>query len=487
LLRICKYHLLITLLAVTLNCEGQSTDTTLQEVQNIPAKFYSKVQKKYASLDKHLSRRSLKYLQKIQKQENRIRRKLSAVDSLSKITNEAVAKKYESFIHGFKKKKKTPGRVNLNEYNSYIDTLTTSLSFLKKWGSDGQAALPLEKLNELKDKFNQSANVMKFITERKHQVQQLLAHYTKVPASLRREYEKLNKTAYYYKAQVKQYKEMLKDPKKIEQKALSVLNQMPFFQQFMKENSQLASLFGLPGNYGTAASLAGLQTRASVQGMIQQRIAAGGPNAMAQVQQNLQNAQAQLSQLKDKLLKSSGLQGISGEMDMPNFKPNSQKTKPFLKRLEYGFNVQFSKSNSLLPSTGDMAGTIGYKIDDKSEAGVGVSYKVGLGTWQHIQISSQGIGLRSYLDWKAPFGSKGKMFGNLYLTGGYEMNYNSAFKNIEQLKNYNAWQTSALIGLSKKYQVSKKLKGNMQLLYDFLAYRHTPVSQPFLFRVGYNF
>jgi len=67
------------------------------------------------------------------------------------------------------------------------------------------------------------------------------------------------------------------------------------------------------------------------------------------------------------------------------------------------------------------------------------------------------------------------------------MNYNSAFKNIEPLKNYNAWQTSALIGLSKKYQISKKLKGNMQLLYDFLAYRHVPVSQPVLFRVGYNF
>jgi hypothetical protein len=280
---------------------------------------------------------------------------------------------------------------------------------------------------------------------------------------------------------------MLKDPKKIEEKALSVLNQMPFFQKFMKENSQLASLFSVPENYGTAASLTGLQTRSSVQGMIQQRIAAGGPNAMAQVRQNLQNAQAQLSQLKDKLLKSSGLQGISGEMDMPNFKPNSQKTKPFLKRLEYGLYIHFSKSNSLLPSTGDIAGTIGYKIDDKSEAGVGVSYKVGLGTWQHIQISSQGIGLRSYVDWKAPFGSRMGILGNLYLTGGYEMNYNSAFKNIEQLKNYNAWQTSALIGLSKKYQISKKLKGNMQLLYDFLAYRHVPVSQPVLFRVGYNF
>jgi hypothetical protein len=307
----------------------------------------------------------------------------------------------------------------------------------------------------------------------------MLSGYTKVPASVRREYNELTKTAYYYRAQVDQYKAMLKDPKKIEEKTLSILNRMPFFQKFMKENSQLTSLFGLPDNYGTPASLAGLQTRASVQGMIQQRIAAGGPNALAQVQQNLQNAQAQLSQLKDKLLKSSGLQGMSGDIDMPDFKPNNQKTKPFLKRLDYGFNVQFEKNNSLMPSTSDMAATIGYKLNDKSEAGIGMSYKLGLGSIQHIRFSSQGIGFRSYLDWKIR-----KQF---YLTGGYEINYNSGFKSIRQLKNEDLWQRSALAGISKKYQISKKLKGNLQLLYDFLAYRHTPVSQPFLFRIGYNF
>ena len=67
------------------------------------------------------------------------------------------------------------------------------------------------------------------------------------------------------------------------------------------------------------------------------------------------------------------------------------------------------------------------------------------------------------------------------------MNYNTAFKNIEELKNESAWQRSALVGISKKYKISKKVKGKLQLLYDFLAYRHVPVSQPFLFRVGYSF
>lgn len=475
-MRIIKYHLTIVLVTVVFNCSGQSADSTLQEVQNIPAKFYSKVQKKYGSIDHQLSRKSVKYLEKLQKQENRISRKLSAMDSVSHKANGTVAQKYESFIQTFKNKKEKLEAVNLNEYNSYIDTLTTSLSFLKKLGSDGKAALPMEKLNELKDKFNQSAKVNEFINERKQQIQQLLSKYTKLPGSLKRQFDKMRKTAYYYKAQVNEYKSMLKDPRKIEETAIKVVNKIPAFQKFMKENSQLASLFGLPGNYGTPASLAGLQTRASVQNLIQQRIASGGPNAMAQVRQNLSEAQGQLGKLKDKLNK---LGGGSGDLDMPDFKPNTQKIKPFLDRLEYGANVQFSKNNQWVPSAANLALTLGYKINDKSLAGIGVSYSAGLGTIQHIEITSQGIGLRSYLDWKIK--------NSFYASGGYEMNYNSAFKNIEELKNESAWQRSALLGISKKYQITKKVKGKLQLLYDFLAYKHSPVSQPFLFRVGYNF
>src|SRR5690242_11336358 len=152
-------------------------------MQNIPSKYYSKVQKKYSAIDNNLSKKSIKYLEKLQKQEDRINRKLSSVDSLSARVNEAVAKKYESFIQEFKQKKDKLGKVNLNEYNSYIDTLSTSLSFLKKLGSDEKASLPLKKLDQLKDKFNQAAKVNEFITERKDQIQQLLSKYTKLPGS----------------------------------------------------------------------------------------------------------------------------------------------------------------------------------------------------------------------------------------------------------------------------------------------------------------
>jgi hypothetical protein len=77
-------------------------------------------------------------------------------------------------------------------------------------------------------------------------------------------------------------------------------------ERFFKKHSQLASLFRLPGGEGDPdymASLAGLQTRAQVNGIIQAQLSNGGAAARDQLRQNLQAAQAQMNQLKDKILK----------------------------------------------------------------------------------------------------------------------------------------------------------------------------------------
>jgi len=250
----------------------------------------------------------------------------------------------------------------------------------------------------------------------------------------------------------------------------------------MRENGMLASLFGPPGGSvppsgGGGGSLAGLQTRASVNSMIQDRIAAGGPNARETFQQNLQQVQAELSKLKDKILKMGG---GNSDTELPDFKPNMQKTKTFIQRLEYGFNFQPLRNNSLMPGGADVGLSIGYKINDKYVAGIGASYKLGLGSIEKIRFSHEGIGLRSFMDWKLK-----KQF---FVSGGFEMNHNASFKNIAALQVYNAWQQSGLLGISKKIVMKSKFikGGKLQLLYDFLYRQHMPLSQPVVFRVGYS-
>ena len=87
--------------------------------------------------------------------------------------------------------------------------------------------------------------------------------------------------------------------------------------------------------------------------------------------------------------------------------------------------------------------------------------------------------MRSFVDYK--------LKGSIWLSGGADMNYRSAFYSFEILKEYSAWQKSALLGVSKKYQVNSRLKGNMQVLYDFLWKQQVPRTQPVIFRLGYIF
>ena len=205
-----------------------------------------------------------------------------------------------------------------------------------------------------------------------------------------------------------------------------------------------------------------------------------GQAATQMMQQNMQSAQGHMNQLKNKL---QGLQNGSygnGNAEMPKgFKPNTQKTKSFLKRLEWGFNFQSHRAKNYFPVTSDLGLSIGYKINDQAVAGIGGSYKLGLGRgWDHISLSHQGLSIRSYIDMKLKV--------NIWLAGGYERNHLSEFKNIQQLSKKSAWQESGLVGLSKRYKVSKKLKGEMKLMWDFLSYKQIPRTQAIIFRIGYH-
>jgi hypothetical protein len=73
-----------------------------------------------------------------------------------------------------------------------------------------------------------------------------------------------------------------------------------------------------------------------------------------------------------------------------------------------------------------------------------------------------------------------------YVMGGYEENYMTQFSSIAALRSV-AWQRSALIGLERKYKISSKLQGNIQLLFDALYRQEIPQRQMIKIRVGYNF
>lgn len=455
----------------------------LDQLIRLPDKFFSRVNSKVAKLDEQLVSQTEKYLRRLAKKEEKLRRKLSRVDSnAAKQLFSNSSAEYEKMIG--KMKSATAGSGGLSgEYLPNIDSLGGVLSFLdnnkQKLSKElqGNAVKALQQFQQLQGRLKGAEEAKEFIRQRKQQLREMLGRYTKLPKGITNGLNDFNKEVYYYSQQVREYKEMLNDPDKLTQKALTLLNKLPVFQDFMKQHSQLAGLFGLPAGYGNVANLGGLQTRAQVQSMIQGQLAVAGPGGQQMLQQNLQAAQAQLNQFKDKLDK---LGTGSGDIEMPDFKPNGQRTKSFLQRLEVGTNLQSVKSNFFFPTTTDLGLSVGYKLSDKSIIGIGGSYKVGWGRdIRNIVVTSEGAGIRSFVDVK--------MKGSFFMSGGFEYNYQVA--DTVGISNKMDWTRSGLVGVSKIISLKTRFfkRTKVQLMWDFLSYQQTPRTQALKFRVGYSF
>jgi len=218
-LRTCGCQILLVLLFGFHPCGAQTIDSLPEKIEHLSGNFLAKIQKKYSGIEHSLNKKTTKYLQKLQRQEKKLQRK--AGNDTSRIDDD-IDSTYSVFINGISEKSKAVKKVNLGQYNAFADTLTTSLDFLQKYkGLEEKVKLPAEALDKLKEKLNQTEKVKEFIAQRKQQMKDVLSKYTKVPASLKKQYERLSKTAYYYTAQVKEYRDMLSDPKKVEEKTLA--------------------------------------------------------------------------------------------------------------------------------------------------------------------------------------------------------------------------------------------------------------------------
>ncbi|WP_261511534.1 hypothetical protein [Chryseobacterium paludis] len=462
-----------------------SQDSTSIAHNQISKNYFSQVKQKTDKMDRRISKQSEEVLSRFIKQEQKLKRKLGKIDSL---------KANNLFTHSIDSlgslKSRMKGKVV--KYSSalsqasgdlYVDSLSNSIVFLKQTkgileqskGITDKLNGSLKSIDDLKDKLALTEQIKAYIRERKQMLKDQLSQYTGFSKDL----QKMNKEAYYYTQQLKEYKEIFKDKKKAEQKAMELMKKIPAFNEFMQKHSQLASLFNIQGNGASAQSLEGLQTRNQVEQLIQQRLGSG-PNAGAALSQQMSEARSKFDELKCKF------PNLDNTGDMPDFKPKEMKTKSFLQRLEFGSNIQFQRSNKFFPTTSDLAGQVAYKFHKNGSAGLGLSYKLGMGTgFNNIQFSNQGMGIRSFMDWKIK--------GTIFLNGGYEQNYQPNYEWVPT--NYvilasrvmQKWTQSGLVGVSKKYKINSRLKGNAMILFDFLYNQHYPHTDPIKFRVGYNF
>jgi CO dehydrogenase nickel-insertion accessory protein CooC1 len=458
------------ILAPLFSYSQSKVDSLLGKID--PQKLAASVQKKMDKLQDKLVEKSLTTLNRLERQEEKIYKKLlKGKDSTeAKLKLEETKSKYAALRNTLK----TDSLIgNSTIYLAKLDTLSGVMKFLNVNGRGGNVKDALAATKLLQYKMQQGEEIQKFIQQRKEQLKNQLEQL-----GLVRQLKQFNKQVYYYSEQLKEYKSLLKDSKKMERKAIELLSKTNLFKEFMRKNSQLASLFRIPdpNQPSNAANLAGLQTRAQITNMLQQQI---GSSGLQQFRQQMQDAKSQIDRLKNEMLKAG--KSSSDDIMPKGFRPNSQRVKKFWKRIELGTNIQTVKNNGLLPVTTDLGLSAGYRLDDRSIIGIGGSYKIGFGkSIQNINITHQGVSLRSFIDWK--------LKKNLWVTGGYEMNYRAAFNSISLLKDLNAWQRSGLLGLSKKMNMKTKFFKNtkLQLLWDFISYQQMPRTPAIVFRIEYN-
>lgn len=481
------------LLLISRHAAAQTDSTRIAaslSPQTISDKSLNAINRKYSGIQELVEGQSEKALNNMQRREASLYAQLVKKDSTkaAQLFDDAKTR-YAQLTASLM----NPGSIVSNnlfkQYFPAVDSAGTVMKFLGQASALQNAGSKLRKIQAVSAKLQQLQNTLEnanqiqnFLHQREQQLKSQLTRYGMAGKLIG-----INKQAYYYQQQLMSYKSMLDDKQKLEETLLAQAQQFPGFAAFWQKNSYLSAVFPMGEAGGAILPQSGLQPKAQISDMIKNQVSSaaqsgggggGGSSPLSAIQSQIAQAKSRLQSLKDQAQHLDVNQGWASNMTMPDFTPNTQHNKSFLHRLEFGFNIQNTGVTNYLPSISTVGLLLGYKISDKITAGVGAAYLVGLGkAINDIHLSSQGVGARSFIDVKAR--------GSWWVTGGYEYNYMQTFAKLGDLKNLDAWQKSALIGVTKKYMIGRK-QANMQLLYNLLYKTDNPQGTPLNFRIGYS-
>jgi hypothetical protein len=482
-------------LAVTASF-AQSIDPVTSKGIHFPSRIFGKIQSRMAGLTQQLNTQTGRYLQQMVRREAKMKQQLSAVDSAgaSKLFANS-PQQYHTLAQKLTADTGSSHQPIHGQYQPYTDTLQGAMTFLQQHpqllaapgSSPGQIAPEAQariqgaasQLQAVQAKMQDAGAIQAYVQQRRQIIGDYISAHTGTAGILGKQYAALKQAQFYYGQQIQAYRDMVNNPVALEQKAIALLSQTPAFQQFMSTHSQLSGLLHLPGNYASTQAVQGLQTKDQIAQQVQSKVSAGGAAGASTLQSSLASAQSQLDGFKDKVSKWGAGSRVGSA---PDFQPQMGKAKTFLGRLQYGFNVQSTHNCYYYPDLLALGVSVGYKIGNGSIIGIGGSYNMGLGNGiSHIAVTSNGVSARSFLTVMVK--------GTWSVSGNFEYNYSTPFTNYQQLKQLQDWSKSGLIGLQKTISAKGRLikQTTLSVLWDFLSYSQRPPTQPFIFRVGYNF
>lgn len=510
-----------------------SKNSNSSENLSCNAHYIRKVCNKSFKLNKRIHRAERKYLRKIESDEKKLQKKLCRVNTgladyffkysfstnlkMRNLANDYASK--NNILKRTAKVREIASRENNSvEYFPMLDSLETVIKFYEQLNEKDpdkkitiQLAEAIEQITDAKKSLNQINGLQKYLRKRKIQLGAALKKYPELSDELK----SYDKSTYYFKEQINEYKNIFKEPSKIEEKVLKEIKSNYDYGTFFSKNNLLAKIFSNPyqqkgidflktnletaklkdaipdikqteelmqqngmtlgENAVKAIDLKeGIPDIKQTEDLMQQSVKAMGDNPNKLIEANMSDMHSKMNKLKTEF------SGLSNAGDIPDFKPNPLKTKRFSDRMEYGLNFQFAQGTLFVPVSGEIGISVGYKITTTFNVGLTSFYRAGFGD-----------GLRKF-EWKSNGWSYGayaeqqlKGIISAYVTYERDFYPNVSYRN--EVLNKSVWKNSALIGLKLKIKTKKKYGYSMTLLYDFINEQKIPFTPALVYRFGWQF
>lgn len=401
-----------------------------------------KLEKNAEQYQKRLKKCNKKYLESLAKEENKLKRKLDKINPdkskalFSKSSNtfqklKSENEKLENSKLASSKVKYLEGNPDSNKLNK---TDTISL------------------VNLLEENLKDQATVSKYINERRKILNENLKN-DKCSAKLK----SINKTSFYYKQQLTEYKNGYNKKDKIEKELERfVLKKSKINQINSRENDQNTNLNNWPNEN------LNLNKLKETQELLKRNIAKIDSLKKENVKNKILDSKEKIKQIK--LLNNTGFT-ISSTEDIPDFKPNIYKTKRFIDRISFAYDLDISNNIYYSKPIVKLALKLVYTISENDDISVGVVPNLTIGEKNKPFFDYHGFDVRA--------SANKRIYKIIYSTVTVDRlasltNKRIVENDVHNNSLFNAKDYSINAGLKIKYSLAKILTGTFSVLYDFM-------------------
>jgi hypothetical protein len=199
-------------------------------------------------------------------------------------------------------------------------------------------------------------------------------------------------------------------------------------------------------------------------------------NHFAGKEKELQSAMSQINKYKKKYASLSSIK------DIPKRARNTMHGKPLIERLVPGISLQVLKKGTALIDFNPQAG---YRFNGRLTVGTGWNERIGFLRYAHVTLKDRIYGPRTFAEFKFKkgFAVRGDIEAMNTIVPPLITGINSADPSSRH------WVWGVFGGMKKEYTISKGIRGNLQIMYNFhdRFFKISPYADRLNVRMGFEF